>query len=117
MAQWKPPAKQKTQILSLGREDPLGGGDNPLQYSCLENPTDRGSRAGYGPWDCEELDMTEATEREHMHCEPAKHTDASLCHQHPGLLPHTTQGTFSLTLSRGSLSVFSPKPLCLLLPL
>ena len=23
---------------------------NPLQYSCLENPTDRGAWAGYSPW-------------------------------------------------------------------
>ena len=29
------------QIRSLGWEDPLEG--NPLQYSCLENPMDRGA--------------------------------------------------------------------------
>ena len=29
-------------ILGLGRS-PGGGNDNPLQYSCLENPTDRGA--------------------------------------------------------------------------
>ena len=29
-------------ICSLGGEDPLEEGGNPLQYSCLENPTDRG---------------------------------------------------------------------------
>jgi len=30
--------------LILGREDsPGGGADNPLQYSCLENPMDRGA--------------------------------------------------------------------------
>ena len=29
---------------SLGREDsPEGGYDDPLQYSCLENPMDRGA--------------------------------------------------------------------------
>ena len=29
----------KTQIQSLGQEDPPGGGNgNPFQYSCLENP-------------------------------------------------------------------------------
>ena len=34
----------KTQVWSLGREDPLGGEHgNPLQYSCLENPMDRGA--------------------------------------------------------------------------
>ena len=39
-----PPAMQKTQVLSLGREDPLeeAGLGNPLQCSCLENPMDRG---------------------------------------------------------------------------
>ena len=32
---------------------PGGGLRNPLQYSCLENPTDRGAwRATYSPWDC-----------------------------------------------------------------
>ena len=29
---------------------------NPLQYSCLENPMDRG---GYSPWGRKELDRTE----------------------------------------------------------
>ena len=33
------PAIQET----LGQEDPLEGNDNPLQYSCLENPMDRGA--------------------------------------------------------------------------
>ena len=32
---------------------------NPLQYSCLGNPMDRGAWWGYSPWDCKELDMTE----------------------------------------------------------
>ena len=36
------PTMQETQIRPLGQEDPLEGGHgNPLQYSCLENPTDR----------------------------------------------------------------------------
>ena len=30
------------QVRSLGQEDPLEEG-NPLQYSCLENPMDRGA--------------------------------------------------------------------------
>ena len=35
---------QEMQVLPLGQEDPPGGGHgNPLQYSCLENPTDRGA--------------------------------------------------------------------------
>ena len=31
------------QVPSLGRRFPGGGHDNPLQYSCLENPLDRGA--------------------------------------------------------------------------
>ena len=30
---------------------PGEGNGNPLQYSCLGNPKDRGSLAGYRPWD------------------------------------------------------------------
>ena len=40
-------------IPGLGRS-PAGGQGNPLQYSCLENSTDRGAWQG-----CEELDTTE----------------------------------------------------------
>ena len=38
------PAMQETWVRSLGWEDSPGGGNgNPLQYSCLENPMDRGA--------------------------------------------------------------------------
>ena len=38
------PATWETQVWSLSREDPPGeGNNNPLQYSCLENPTARGA--------------------------------------------------------------------------
>ena len=38
------PAMQETWVQSLGREDSPGEGNgNPLQYSCLENPMDRGA--------------------------------------------------------------------------
>ena len=38
-----PPATQETQVCPLGLEDPLGEGKgDPLQYSCLRNPMDRG---------------------------------------------------------------------------
>ena len=49
-------------IPGLGR--PAGGGnDNPLQYSYLENPMDRGAWwTMVSPWGCEEL-----TERLSMH--------------------------------------------------
>ena len=38
---------------------PGEGNGSPLQYSFLENSTDRGAwRAIYSPWGCKELDMT-----------------------------------------------------------
>ena len=38
------PAIQKTWVQSLGQKGPPGeGNSNPLQYSCLENPVDRGT--------------------------------------------------------------------------
>ena len=33
----------ETQVQSLGWEDPLCRNGNPLQYSCLKNPMDRGA--------------------------------------------------------------------------
>ena len=38
-----PPAMPEIWVQSLAWEDPLEGHDNPFQYSCLENPTDRGA--------------------------------------------------------------------------
>ena len=38
---------------------PGGGHDNPLQYSCLENPHGQRNLVGYSPWGCKELDVTE----------------------------------------------------------
>jgi len=38
------PATWETQVRSLSREDPPGeGNNNPLRYSCLENPMARGA--------------------------------------------------------------------------
>ena len=38
------PTMQETWVRSLDWEDPLKEGiGNPLQYSCLENPMDRGA--------------------------------------------------------------------------
>ena len=45
-------------IPGLGRS-PRGGQGNALQYSCLENPYEQRSLAGYSPWGCKESDMTE----------------------------------------------------------
>ena len=50
----------KHLISESGRS--LGGGHgNPLQYSCLENPTDRGAWWGYSPWGHTESDKTGAS--------------------------------------------------------
>ena len=38
-----PPAMQEMQIRSLGQKIPEGGHGTPLQYSCLDNPMDRGA--------------------------------------------------------------------------
>ena len=58
-----PPATWKIvcSILGLGRS-PAGRHGNPFQYSCLENPHEQRSLAGYSPWGRKELDRTEATE-------------------------------------------------------
>ena len=45
-------------IPGLGGSSGEGNG-NPLQYSCLKNPLDRGILVGYSPWGCKESDMTE----------------------------------------------------------
>ena len=47
-------------IAGLGRF-PRGRHSNPLQYSCLENPTDRGAWWATGPWGSTESDSTVAT--------------------------------------------------------
>ena len=50
-------------IPGLGRSP--GEHGNPLQYSCLENPMDRGAwQATYRPWGSKQLYMTEATQQE-----------------------------------------------------
>ena len=43
------------------RRSPGGRHGNPLQYSCLEDPMDRGAWKAIGPWGCKELDTTEET--------------------------------------------------------
>ena len=58
-----PPAKSGDVILlpRWGRS-PREENGNSLQYSCLENPMDNRSLAGYSPWNCKEPDMTESIE-------------------------------------------------------
>ena len=51
---------QETWVRSLGGEDsPEGGHLNPLQYSCLGNPMDRGAWQASVHGVAKELDMTE----------------------------------------------------------
>ena len=50
-------------IPGLGRS-PEGGHDNPLQYSCLENPHGQRSLAGYSPRGHKKLDVTERLNHE-----------------------------------------------------
>ena len=38
---------------------PGEGNGNPFQYSCLENPTDRGAWGELSPWGCKESDAIE----------------------------------------------------------
>ena len=52
-------AGDPSSIPGLGRS-PGEGHDNPLQYSCLENPTDRGGWQGTVHGVAKESDMTEA---------------------------------------------------------
>ena len=55
-----PPAMQEMQVRSLGGEEPLEKGNgNPLQYSCLGDPMDRGAWWTTVHGVTEESDMTE----------------------------------------------------------
>ena len=58
--------REGSRVRSPNREDSPGGGHgNPLQYSWLENPMDRGARWATVPG-AAKSDMTEATEHTHM---------------------------------------------------
>ena len=51
----------ETGLIPGSGRSPGGGNGNPLQYSCLENPTDRRALVGYSPQGRKESDSTEAT--------------------------------------------------------
>ena len=62
----KNPSANAGDIRALGLipgsgRSPGGGHGNALQYSCLENPMDRGALVGYSPQGHKELDTIEAT--------------------------------------------------------
>ena len=62
-------------IPGLGRS-PEGGRGNPLQYSCLGNPTEKGAwLATYSPYGRKELDTTEAT----LHASTHEFINVSVC--------------------------------------
>ena len=50
-------AEDPGSILGLGRSSGEGNG-NPLQYSCLGNPMDRGGGGLYSPWGHKEKGTT-----------------------------------------------------------
>ena len=54
-------------ILGSGRGG--GGNENPLQYSCLENPMDRGAWQATSPWVHKESDTTEYEQTLIVHIE------------------------------------------------
>ena len=55
-----PPAMQEMWVRPLGGEEPLEKGNgNPLQYSCLGNPMDRGAWWTTAHGVAKESDMTE----------------------------------------------------------
>jgi len=53
-------------VPGLGRCPGVGNG-NPLQYSCLENPMDKRSLVGCGPWGHKESETTEVTKEQQQH--------------------------------------------------
>ena len=62
---------------------PGGGHGNPLQYSCLENPMDRGAWQATVHWDHKEADMIEQLSHtyRYMHTHTYIHTHTHI-HMH-----------------------------------
>ena len=61
------PAMQETRVRSLGWEDSPGeGNDNPIQYSCLRNPLNRGVWQGTIHGVAKELDTTKRLNYHHI---------------------------------------------------
>ena len=92
----------------------------PLQYSCLENPMDRRSLAGFSPWDHKEQDMTEHTSKQaslsllcHVsECPSFLRMDnfLSLNHGwHHGLKGHEFEQSPGDSEAKGSLACCSPR--------
>ena len=61
-SQKNPPAyKGDAGLIPGSGKSPGEGNSNPLQYSCLGNPMDRRSLAGYNPWGCKRIECDLAT--------------------------------------------------------
>ena len=58
--------RRETGLIPGSGRSPGGGHGNPLQYSFLENPVDRGAWRATIHRGCKEWDTTEATEHAHL---------------------------------------------------
>ena len=58
-----PPARQETRETPGSGRSPGGGNGNPLQYSCLGNPTERGARWAAVPGAAESRTRLSTAER------------------------------------------------------
>ena len=77
------PEAQETRVRSLGHGE---GSDNPLQYSCLENPMDRGAR-----WTIvQKITESDTTQHTHTH---RQITDSDGCGAMVKNLPANAGGT------------------------
>ena len=87
---------QETQVWSLGWKDSPGGRNgNPIQYSCLGNPMDRGAWQGTAHGVTKELDVTYQLNNNnwtHTHTHTYTHT-----HTHDGILfSHKKEGSLDI---------------------
>ena len=69
-----------TDLIPGSGRSPGGGNGNPLQYSRLENPLDRGALAGYSPWGHKESGRVERLILSLSIPEGKTHPKASLAH-------------------------------------
>ena len=66
------PTKQEKCLIPEPGRSPEEGNGNPLQCSCLGNPTER-SLVGVSPWDCKESDTT-LTKQQQQQSKILKHS-------------------------------------------
>ena len=78
-------ARDSLSIPGSGRPPGVGNG-KPLQYSCLENSTDR-SLASYSPWGRNESNTTEQMNT-HSHTHTHTHTHDTHTQLTPGIDPY-----------------------------